>query len=309
MASPPPRLSDIDIKLLRIFCSIVECGGFTQAQIELNLARSTISTHMSNLETRLGFRLCRRGRGGFALTSRGRVVYDASRALLSSVEGYHARITQLREQIVGEITVGVVDNIITNANCRLSGAIDEAYGTSQDLRIILRVAQPDQVEEQLIRGHLQMAVIPGTVTRKNISQNVLFSETQRLYCGRGHPLFDADPADITPDLIAVQDFVRRGFVSTLTPYSSIFKRPAIAVSHQMEGLAHFVLSGRCLGFLPEDYTRYWVDRGEMRVLLPEQIQFQVPICIARDESVEHSLAASHVYDMIMQAHQQDPETA
>lgn len=305
MASPLPRLSDIDIKLLRIFCSIVECGGFTQAQIELNLARSTVSTHMSNLETRLGFRLCRRGRGGFSLTSRGRVVYEASRGLLASVEGYHARITQLREQIVGEITVGVLDNIITNHLCRLPQAVERSYDTSQDLRIILRVAPPDQVQELLIRGQLQMAIIPGSLTLKHVSQTPLFSETQRLYCGRRHPLFETRDDAITPELIASQDFVRRGYVSTLTPYSAIFQRPAIAVSHQMEGLAHFVLSGKCLGFLPEDFARYWVERGEMRVLMEEQHRFEVPICIARDETAEHSLAARHVYDLIIEAHQCD----
>ncbi|MGC1427260.1 MAG: LysR family transcriptional regulator, partial [Albidovulum sp.] len=113
-----PTIADVDIKLLRVFCTIVECGGFSQAQTELNLSRSTISTHMANLETRLGFRLCRRGRAGFALTARGGAVYEASRAMLSSIDAYHGQIGQLRERIVGEIAIGVVDNLITNPECR-----------------------------------------------------------------------------------------------------------------------------------------------------------------------------------------------
>ncbi len=302
MVKSLPVLANVDIRLLRVFCSVVECGGFTQAQTELNLSRSTISTHMANLETRLGFRLCRRGRAGFSMTSRGQVVYDASRALLASIEGYHSQIVQLREQIVGEVTVGVVDNLITNRQNRLSNAINKAFATSDNLRLIVRIAPPDQVEEQLIRGQLQLALTPGFRSHRDVSQKQLFNEMQYLYCGKGHPLFDMKVAEITSKLIADQDFVRRGYVSSLTPYSSIFDRAAIAVSHQMEGLAQFVLSGKCLGFLPEDYASHWVECGEMRQLRPDLFQFEVAICIARDERAQHSLAASHVYETILGAH-------
>ncbi len=299
MPKPSPALTDFDIKLLRVFCTIVECGGFTQAQSELNLSRSTISTHMSNLEMRLGFQLCRRGRAGFSVTSRGRAVYESSRSLLASMDGYYLQITQLREQIVGEVSIGVVDNIITNPGCMLHQAIDGILENSDGLRIIIRVAPPDQVEEQLVRGQIQIAVAPKVQSLKTVSQREIFSEQQRLFCGKSHPLFNAPDAEITPEVMAQQDYVRRGYVSVLIPYSSLFKRTAIAVSHQMEGLAHFILSGRCVGFLPADYANLWVERGEMRALRPDLFGFEVPICLMRDEHAEQSLAADHVYNTIL----------
>lgn len=302
-------LADIDIKLLRVFCTIVECRGFSQAQAELNLSRSTVSTHMSNLETRLGFKLCSRGRAGFALTARGRAVYEASRSMLTSIEGYHAQIAQLKERIVGEIAIGVVDNLITNVHCHLRHAIRDALAVSKDLRIVLRIAPPDQVEEQLVRGQVQMAITPQFQARKGVSQKALFIEKQLLLCGKGHALYDLDEDAMTPELIAEQSFVRRGYVSVLTPYSSIFKHPALAVSHQMEGLAHFILSGHCVGFLPKDYANYWVERREMRIIRPDQYCFDVPICLSRHEGMQHTLAASHVYKTILNIHQASAPTA
>jgi len=298
-----PSIADVDIKLLRVFCTIVECGGFSQAQAELNLSRSTVSTHMANLETRLGFKLCTRGRAGFALTARGGAVYEASRAMLSSIASYHAQIGNLKERIVGEIAIGVVDNLITNTECRLRDAIRDSLAASEDLRIVLRIGPPDQVEEQLVRGQVQMAISPQFPARKGVSQTPLFVEKQRLICGKGHALFDLDEDAMTPELIADQNFVRRGFVSVLTPYSVFFKRTALAVSHQMEGLAHFILSGNCVGFLPEFYANYWVDRQEMRIIRADQFSFDVPICLSRHESTQHTLAASHVYDTILSVHQ------
>ena len=62
---PLAQVSDFDIRLLRIFRSVVECGGFSAAETVLGIGRSAISQQMSDLEQRLGLRLCQRGRAGF----------------------------------------------------------------------------------------------------------------------------------------------------------------------------------------------------------------------------------------------------
>ena len=71
------RLQDIDLKSLRVFKAIVEAGGLAGAQAVLNSSQSTLSTQLGDLEKRLGFRLCRRGRGGFALTQQGQRLLEA----------------------------------------------------------------------------------------------------------------------------------------------------------------------------------------------------------------------------------------
>ena len=53
-SSPFGKLSDQDLRLLRIFKSVADSGGFSQAELSLNLALSTISRHVKDLETRLG---------------------------------------------------------------------------------------------------------------------------------------------------------------------------------------------------------------------------------------------------------------
>ena len=81
---PIGQLSDADLRLLRVFKAVVDCGGMASAELELNLAMSTISRHVKDLETRLGLVLCRRGRGGFALTPEGEQLYAATERLLTS---------------------------------------------------------------------------------------------------------------------------------------------------------------------------------------------------------------------------------
>ena len=68
------RVTDVDLRLLRIFQTVVNCGGLSAAEIDLGIGRSTVSTHIAELEARLGTRLCQRGRSGFSLTSDGKKI-------------------------------------------------------------------------------------------------------------------------------------------------------------------------------------------------------------------------------------------
>ena len=53
---------------------MVDNHGFRGAQLALNVSPSVVTTHVKALEERLGFQLCQRGKGGFNLTDKGRVV-------------------------------------------------------------------------------------------------------------------------------------------------------------------------------------------------------------------------------------------
>ena len=73
------QVSDFELRLLRVFKVVVESGGFSAAESALGITKSAISQHMSDLEKRLGLRLCQRGRSGFALTDEGAEVLLATR--------------------------------------------------------------------------------------------------------------------------------------------------------------------------------------------------------------------------------------
>ncbi|HDY6139664.1 TPA: LysR family transcriptional regulator, partial [Pseudomonas aeruginosa] len=42
------NVTDLDLRLLRIFACVVKCGGFTAAQAELNMSQSNISMHIAS---------------------------------------------------------------------------------------------------------------------------------------------------------------------------------------------------------------------------------------------------------------------
>ncbi len=70
--------------------------SFTAAETTLGISRSAISQHMNDLEGRLGFSLCQRGRGGFSLTEEGKEIYQAGLTLLTALETFKSDVNALR---------------------------------------------------------------------------------------------------------------------------------------------------------------------------------------------------------------------
>ena len=123
------KIQDVDIKLLRIFQVIAECGGFSLAQAKLNLSQSAISTYMSQLETRLGMRLCERGHGTFKLTDDGRAVLKANEKLFASLENFRTELAESQDKLLGELRIGFIDNSVTHPDNRICKTIKKFTGT------------------------------------------------------------------------------------------------------------------------------------------------------------------------------------
>lgn len=107
------QVSDFDLKLLRTFRAVADCSGFSMAEIELGMTKSAISKQISDLESRLGARLCHRGRSGFALTPEGQFVYTASTKMFGALDGFRAELNSLQKQPAGVLHIGCIDTLVT----------------------------------------------------------------------------------------------------------------------------------------------------------------------------------------------------
>src|ERR1700682_76911 len=97
------KMSDGDIRRLRVFCTVTRCGGFAAAESELQMGLPSISRYIKDLEIRLGVRLCRRGRVGFELTEQGRHAYAASLQLNADLKRFEAAMTSISSAVPGRL--------------------------------------------------------------------------------------------------------------------------------------------------------------------------------------------------------------
>lgn len=279
MASPVPQISSTDLKQLRIFKTVVEQGGFTAAQEDLGLSRSTISAQMAALETRLGLTLCKRGRSGFALTEQGQHIYDEAIKCFAALDNFRIEIGAMRGRLVGELHVGVLDACIENPACALHDAIAIFNGRAPDVHLHITLMTPNEIANAFMKRKVEIALVPNQPISAPIQLEQLFQEQQFLYCGKAHPLFDAPASELTLDRLSQQNYVRRGYINS-SALSALFSHPPSATSSSMECNTHLVLSGRYVSFLPSHYALRWVEEGQMRALRPDLVNFNVGFCVA-----------------------------
>lgn len=270
------QLRDLDLQLLRLFVTVVESGGFSAAQGELGIGQSTISTQMAKLETRLGFRLCERGKAGFRLTPKGEQVLAATRKLFAAIETFKGEAQGMADKLLGELRIGLSEALSDEVLQRIGEAVGRFRQRNQAVQIELVSAMPAELERRLLQDQLQLAIGYFSGSQTALDYQPLFDERQRLYCGRQHPLFDRE----TVAASGLEDGDRvlhpYRFGAAGEPWQS---RVSSARCEQAEGRLAFVLSGAHLGYLPEHIAAPWVARGGLRAL-PGKWDFTVQFRLA-----------------------------
>jgi DNA-binding transcriptional LysR family regulator len=262
------RLSDIDVRLLRNFVAVVEAGGFSLATARLNVSESTISQQMSDLESRLGMRLCERGRSGFRLTRNGEEVYKATVELLEDMTRFRDRLALLGSEMSGTLNLGIADAIVTFTESKIAEAIRAYVDRSPNISINLHMLTPRDLERGVIEGRLHVAIAPEHRHVAGLAYVPLFSERNSLYCGRGHPLFDKPQAEITLEMLDAGGRISRGYLEHFD--RDLFGTERYRATVQLtEAAAILILSGRFIGFLPDHYAAGWISEGRMKAIRPD----------------------------------------
>src|SRR5215475_3032844 len=87
------RMTDLDLRQLRVFVAVAEEHSFTHAAARLRLTQPAVSRTVASLERSVGVALLRRSTHECALTPAGQVLLAEARKLLESA-GRAARLAQ-----------------------------------------------------------------------------------------------------------------------------------------------------------------------------------------------------------------------
>ncbi len=268
------QIADVDIRLLRVFKVVAEAGGFSAAELELNIGRSTISRHIKDLETRLGVSLCRRGRGGFALSEEGRVVYAATGRLLSALDAFRAEVDEVHERITGTLALALFDKTATNRESHIHEAINRFDALAPNVDLEVHVESMTEIEKGVMEGTFGVGIIPEHRESSSLSYLPLFAEDMYLYCAAGHPLHSRKDEQLSMDAVLQSKYVGLGYHSPNMEQGREQQHSRAATAYDQEAIATLVLSGVYIGYLPDHYARSFVDSGLLRAVAVDQFHYR-----------------------------------
>jgi LysR family transcriptional regulator, transcriptional activator for bauABCD operon len=296
------QLSDMDLRLLQVFKSVVDCGGMAAAELELNIGTSTVSRHVKDLETRLGLVLCRRGRAGFALTAEGQRVYDETLRLLASVDGFRSSIDDIHNRMGGQLEVAVFDKTASNPASHISEAIALFTQQAPEVGLQMHVASINAIERGIIDGSFHVGIIPAHRSSRSLIYADLFKEKMLLYCGAKHPLFGADHRKLNWERVRAHPFAGLGYHSPNMELSHRARLSRKATGFDQEAIALLILSGQFLGFLPDHYAESFVGRGQMQAVAPDKFHYICSFVSLLRRSPQPSRATLAFQQCLMAAH-------
>ena len=264
------QVSDFKLRLLRVYRTVVECEGFSAAEPQLGITRSTISKHIGDLENRLCARLCDRGRSGFALTDAGHIVYYATMQLLIAIEEFRSRIIEFHTELVAELSIGLIDCLVTMEETGLRNAVARYGERHPNVHFKVMVGSEGEINQAIRDRRLHVGVTVQRGSSQGIAATPMTMEVSYLYCGRGHEAFDRPDTEISEHDLSRYPMVRHGYSEAESQVIDRWNLSARATSHQTEGVVLPVLSGPFLGFIPDHFAKFREQEGRIRRMMPEK---------------------------------------
>lgn len=265
-----------DIKLIRIFVSVVRNKGFANAQQELNLSTSAISTYMTQLEQVVGFKLCERGRGGFSLTEKGEMFLQEAKRILHELENFSRHTAQIKGELTGTLRIGMLDCMVTDQNIPLDQMISQFSKQYPQIYIKIQVQSPYELQMGILENRFDVAIGSFFMKMNGVMYQPLHQEQQWLFCSDQHPMFAQQ--NLTADVIRQGKMVSRGYWSHTELAKQGFKH-SFATVDSMEAQLILILSGQYIGYLPEHFAQHWVEQKRLKVLLPATFGYNAPFSL------------------------------
>lgn len=170
---------------LRYFMVVARLENMRAAAHELNVTQSTLSAAIHQLEHELGAQLFRRlSSRGLRLTAEGRRLLVEARALLEDADQLYHSVRAEREELVGDLVVGIFSPIAPFYAPNILTALELRHP-----RIKVRVLEGDQetLMEALAEGTCEIAVMYNLGLGSEFGYRVLERIPPHLVVSAQHP--------------------------------------------------------------------------------------------------------------------------
>jgi len=177
----------MDLRQLRHFLAVVECGSFLRAADAVHLTQPALSRSVQALEGELDVRLLTRGRHGVEPTPHGLLLVHHARQLMAQADGTLAALRGLRREESMRLAIGVGTHLAGVAVPRVvAGMVEELPG----LAVSVQDGSAEELLGALQRGEIDVALCawPADGAPRELVFEEMLSGELAVVAGAEHPL-------------------------------------------------------------------------------------------------------------------------
>lgn len=255
-----------DVRLRYLFES-AQLGTMRAASEKLDVATSSVSRQIAELEQELGLALIEKGRRRIRLTEAGEAACQYFREKQSQEEAFLSRIKEMKSIRTGKITLAVGEAFVTQA---FSDMLDEFMQRYPGMEIQVAVSNTTRVVEQVREDDAHMGLIFDTPREPKVRARLVIPQPLKVIVNRDHALGTRDRIslrEIQGESIGLTDegYRIRQVLHAAEREDGVFLEGSLR-TNSLTLLTDFVKSGRGITILPELVVHEELVSGTLRAL-------------------------------------------
>lgn len=263
----------VDVRQLRYFKCIADHGSLSHAAFNLNVAQSTLSHNLAQIEEELGVDLFLRRPRGVELTEAGKKLYDYVTQVLEVLNTARQDVAATTQSVSGHIWIGLNHTATNMLSLQILTTLTEQH---PGLRLGLIEDLSGTLIEHLIDRDIDLAVVFNAPDDPRIQSTRLFRES---ICCIGVPeLLEcvSEPIEFSrvealPLLLAGQGSNLRGIVQNES-LARRLKDSCVAEITSLTAMVKALQAGVGCTLLAASTVQDYLDSGELlarRIISPE----------------------------------------
>ncbi|AHE55318.1 LysR family transcriptional regulator [Sphingomonas sanxanigenens] len=262
---------------MRYLLEALNAGSMRAAGDRLNVAPSSISRQIGQLESQYGLALIEKGRRGVRLTHAGEIVIAHYRNQIADREALHAKLEELRSVRTGQVTAAIGEGFAGKSFTSLVSKFAEA---NPQIRLEILTGSTQEILRMIADDEAHFGLVFSTPNDMKIHVRSVIAQPLMAIMLPNHPLAakaSVSIAELAGEALVLPPahFRIRQILSVAEANSKTFFQPAIT-SNSIHILQDAVRAGIAVAILPQ--ISVWSE-------LSEGTMVSVPIA---DDAIEET---------------------
>lgn len=261
------------LKQLKIFIAVAEYKRMNEAAKRLYISQPTVSQVILDLENEYHTQLFERFPKELKITVAGQQFLRHARDIVAEHELLEESMKNINS--VRPLRIGAT---LTAGNALIATLVEHLQKKHPDIDVSVFVENTKVIERMILHNELDIAVVEGIITRREILTKPVLEDNLCVICGKGHPF--AARASISIEDLRLRNFIMREKGSGTR---AIFEN--IMLTYHVPFVTKWECASRCaivdavrhnlgLGVLSERCVTEYVEKGDIVVCPIENVSMK-----------------------------------
>jgi DNA-binding transcriptional LysR family regulator len=270
---------------LLVFHEVAKHRSFSKAAEELFISQPAVTKHIKELELKVGIGLIQRGRGGFALTETGKILFKYTHKISSHLMEIENVFWNLQKDHHGLLKIGTTESY---SKCLMPKLLSGFQSSHPSIKIALDVGNSDEIEKSLLVYKNDLGLIGVTKISSKLKTIPFLKEPLVLIVSPNHPLAKRKVVSLKelegyPFIIRAKGSTTRRIV--LQAFRDLNIRPSLLIeAGSSEFIKQWVSEGKGVSVIVKRIVEDEEKRGIIKTVpLSEKVYLEVALFYLKEE--------------------------